>query len=144
MDGFETTRRLRALGSKALIIAFTASVMPDAEQEARAAGADDFLRKPYQEAELLTKIARALDLPHEVEAPSQREDTPAAPLSTLVGQLPAELVQQLREAVLQARKERIERLAEQAARYSEPAARQIQALARQFQYEQLMSALEPS
>jgi CheY-like chemotaxis protein len=146
MDGFETTRRLRAAGSTAFIIAFTASVLTEAEQEALAAGADDFVRKPYRESELLVKIARALKLPHGSEplAAAGASASLSAPLSELIAQLPSELIAQLRVAVVQARRERIERLIEQAATHSGPAAAQLGALARQFQYETLLSALERS
>ena len=60
MGGLEGTRRLRQGGSKAAIVAVTASGMADAEREARAAGADAFVRKPYQEAELLAVIGERL------------------------------------------------------------------------------------
>ncbi|HKU40178.1 MAG TPA: ATP-binding protein, partial [Polyangiales bacterium] len=144
MDGFAATRALRARGSNAAIIAFTASALAESEPDALAAGADAFLRKPYREAELLTCIAQVLGLPCTAEEPSKPapkpEETPA--LATLVSSLPAELVAQLREATIQARAERIERLTERAAEHSEAAAGQIRALARSFQYEKLLAAFE--
>jgi CheY-like chemotaxis protein len=144
MDGFAAMRALRAAGSGAKIIAFTASALAESEPDALAAGADVFLRKPYRESELLSCIAALLGLPCTSEPPAAPTvlPQPAPALSKLVSALPAELVAQLREATLQARAERIERLTERAAVHSEAAAGEIRALARSFQYEQLLAAFE--
>src|SRR5579859_3982089 len=58
MDGHEAIRRIRAeAGGKALkIIAVTASAMDENRQELLGIGADDFIGKPFQEAELFRKI----------------------------------------------------------------------------------------
>jgi CheY-like chemotaxis protein len=58
MDGFEVIRHMRAAGSLAAIGALTASVLPDDEQQAIAAGADFFLRKPFDKRDLLANIAQ--------------------------------------------------------------------------------------
>ena len=47
-------------GSKAAIIAVTASGLADTESEAREAGVDAFVRKPYREGELLAAIGERL------------------------------------------------------------------------------------
>ena len=60
MGGLEGIRRLRQSGSKAAIIAVTASGLADTENEAREAGADAFVRKPYREGELLAAIGERL------------------------------------------------------------------------------------
>ncbi|WP_239027787.1 ATP-binding protein [Geomonas subterranea] len=62
MDGREATRRIRALpeGRDVTIIAVSASVFEEQLREVMEAGADDFLRKPFREEELLEKIARLL------------------------------------------------------------------------------------
>jgi signal transduction histidine kinase len=58
MDGFETLRRLRALPSSATtpIIIVTALSDLASVQRALAAGADDFVTKPYNRLELLLRI----------------------------------------------------------------------------------------
>ena len=48
---------MRTAGSRAAIGALTASVLPDDEQQALASGADFFLRKPFDNRELLARIA---------------------------------------------------------------------------------------
>jgi two-component system sensor histidine kinase/response regulator len=61
INGLETIRRLRAAGSHAAILAVTAGAFGDDERDALAAGADFFIRKPYEKQELLDGIARVLD-----------------------------------------------------------------------------------
>ena len=58
MDGHEAIRRIRAVagGEDTKIIAVTASAMDDNRQELMEIGADDFIGKPFREAELFQKI----------------------------------------------------------------------------------------
>jgi CheY-like chemotaxis protein len=58
MDGHEAIRRIRAMpgGEDTRIIAVTASAMDDNRQELMEVGADDFIGKPFREAELFQKI----------------------------------------------------------------------------------------
>ncbi|WP_300449233.1 response regulator [Accumulibacter sp.] len=62
MDGREATRRIKAAagGHETKIIALTASSFEEQRQEILAAGCDDFLRKPFREAEVLDILARHL------------------------------------------------------------------------------------
>src|SRR4051812_3609707 len=58
MDGHEAIRRIRAAagGLEPKIIAVTASAMDENRQELLEIGADDFLSKPFREADLFQKI----------------------------------------------------------------------------------------
>jgi CheY-like chemotaxis protein/nitrogen-specific signal transduction histidine kinase len=60
MNGLEAIRRLRAAGSRAAIGALTAGAFGDDEREALRAGADFFMRKPFNDRELLDGLARVL------------------------------------------------------------------------------------
>ncbi|MER7521220.1 HAMP domain-containing protein [Streptomyces sp. NPDC126499] len=62
MDGYRTIEEIRRLpGRTGLpIIAVTAKAMPDDRARALAAGADDYLAKPVDEAELMVKIRQQL------------------------------------------------------------------------------------
>jgi len=63
MNGLEAIRRLRAAGSRAAIGALTAGAFGDDEREALRAGADFFMRKPFNDRELLDGLARFLVAP---------------------------------------------------------------------------------
>lgn len=60
MDGYESTRRIRAMGSDCKIIALTASAFASKQEETIEAGCDDYLRKPFKESDLFTKIKEHL------------------------------------------------------------------------------------
>lgn len=58
LDGLEVTRRLRAVGSNAPIVAVTANAFEDDRAACLAAGMDDFLTKPIQPVALNAIIAK--------------------------------------------------------------------------------------
>jgi CheY-like chemotaxis protein len=59
VDGFALARHLRAGGFRAPLIAVTARADAGTEPRARAAGFDDFLRKPVTGAMLAAALVRA-------------------------------------------------------------------------------------
>jgi CheY-like chemotaxis protein/nitrogen-specific signal transduction histidine kinase len=70
MDGYEATRRIRAMQAKlqephasafaCKIIAVSASVIDESETSIRAAGCNDFVRKPFTENNIFAKMATHL------------------------------------------------------------------------------------
>jgi CheY-like chemotaxis protein len=64
MDGVEATRKIRTLpgGDEVKIVAVTASVFREQQQELFDAGIDDVLRKPYRFHEIYDCMARHLGL----------------------------------------------------------------------------------
>ena len=60
VDGLEATRRLRAGGFSAPIVAVTANVSPGDRYRCLAAGMDDFLTKPINRKTLLQALHRWL------------------------------------------------------------------------------------
>ena len=60
MNGIEVIRRLRDAGSTAVIGVLTAGAFGDDEREALRAGADFFMRKPFNDRELLDGLARVV------------------------------------------------------------------------------------
>ena len=141
IGGLEGIRRLRQSGSKAAIIAVTASGMADAESEARAAGVDAFVRKPYREGELLAAIGERLGVcyvygssVHRPPVRVNRDATRRSTLSQRLSSLPPALIDQLREAAIEGRAKRLESLADLVGQHSEGVSAEVRALARDFQY----------
>jgi len=70
MDGFEATRLIRASEEgrqTCKIIAVTASVFLEDQESVAGKGFDDFLRKPYREAELFSLLEKHLGLQFEYQ-----------------------------------------------------------------------------
>ncbi len=82
MDGLELSRRLRAQprGATLRILLTSASVISFNATEARAAGCDDFLPKPFRSADLIAKLGTLLALAwHEVRPASRAPFEPSRP-----------------------------------------------------------------
>jgi signal transduction histidine kinase/HAMP domain-containing protein/ActR/RegA family two-component response regulator len=147
LGGLEAVRRLREGGSTAAIISVTASGLTGVEDDAREAGVDAFVRKPYRDGELLAVIGEQLGIQYIYGSPGQPPsltDGQAAgrlPLSQILRNLPPDLIDQLRDAAIAGRAKRLEFLADQARQHSEDVSTAIRALVRDFQYETLVSAL---
>jgi PAS domain S-box-containing protein len=148
IDGIEAIRRLRLGGSRAVLVALTASSIPESRDLVLKAGGNDMILKPYRERELLAAIGKLLGLQFTVPdgtaaaaSAEQIEKSAAVPLTELLKQVPVELIEQLHEAALQARVGRIEVLAKQVAAHSPRAADEILLLARNFQYDTLLATV---
>jgi CheY-like chemotaxis protein len=147
MGGLEAVRRLRAGGSRAAVIAVTASGLPEPEPEPGSesvdAVVDRFIRKPYLENELFAAIGELLDI-HYLYEPAVRvtsENRTPASLGQQLASVPGELRDQLKEAAIQGRARRLESLADLVAEYSPVAGSEIRAVAKEFEYDTLLSAL---
>ncbi|MBE9046777.1 response regulator [Pleurocapsales cyanobacterium LEGE 10410] len=70
MDGYEATKRIKSQpqGKKTVIIALTASAFEEERVVILSAGCDDFMRKPFQEEELLEKIGQYLNIDYLYQA----------------------------------------------------------------------------
>lgn len=110
MDGYEATRKIRSLEreqGKSLqfpvtIIALTASAFEEEREAILAIGCNDFVRKPFQELELLERIAHYLKVSYtcegEAKESNQTSSTQLTPESLTV--MPNSWVKQLYQAAL--------------------------------------------
>lgn len=106
MNGDEAIRRIRAMpgGKEPKIIAVTASALDENRQELMEIGADDFIGKPFREAELFHKIHTHVGVEYEYaddSAAAPAEEAAELTSESLAG-LPRELIDQMREAVVTA------------------------------------------
>jgi CheY-like chemotaxis protein len=119
----------------------TASTDEATADRVREAGAQQLLRKPHRERELLEVISRLLGVELVAVAPAAANAGPIAPLGSLVHEIPAPLVTALVEAASTARAARILELAAEIERHSPAAAEGIRHLADSFRYAALLEAL---
>jgi PAS domain S-box-containing protein len=152
MDGYEAIRRIRAVagGKAAKIICVTASVFEEKRHAVLAAGADDFLPKPFREEDLFEKIREhaGVDYEYSITMPSlpaaatlAPADGGAAPEIPLV-QLPDGLALALRTAIGEGDMEKVLELTIRIEALSPVAATYLRQLASRFDYEKLAQWLE--
>lgn len=138
MSGLELARRLRAQpgGDRVRLIAMSASVLSLDQTDAFAAGCDDFLPKPFREADLLEKLGRLLHLEWtyaEAGAPP-----PVEPAVRLDAAALAELLACAQRGEIVALRAR---LAELRAQGADPLLATLDALARSYRMEEIRTVL---
>ena len=76
LDGYAATEQIRALpgGDAVKIVAATASVLAEEQDDIRAAGCDDTVRKPFHDYEIFEAMARHLGVEYRYE---EAEGTPS-------------------------------------------------------------------
>jgi PAS domain S-box-containing protein len=149
MDGFETTRKIKQtqLGRNTPIIAVTASTFDEDRKRALDGSMDDFVGKPFHEAEILEKLRNHLH----VEYTYVDDPTTPAPVSlpigagawsrSLLAQAPAELVDRLRSATVAAEYDRALELVSILANTAPTAAEELRRLVRAFDYQGVIDRL---
>ncbi len=72
VDGLEATRQIKSTkqGHETVVIALSASAFDEDREKFLKAGCDDFIRKPYREAEIFDKIAHEFDIEYRYEQTS--------------------------------------------------------------------------
>lgn len=136
--GCEAARRIKATapGRAAVVVALAASGLEAQRDEILAAGCDDFLRKPIDEAQLLQTIARHLGLHHEragaARALAQAERPPRGSPACLG--LPAALHRRLGAALQALDVQAVSQALEEVRACDPPAAERLAAWAEQFDY----------
>jgi DNA-binding NarL/FixJ family response regulator len=105
MDGLEAVQRLRGIEALARIpiIAVSASAFEADRRQALAAGADDFIGKPFREFEMLERVRAVLGIEYVYLASASGEPPESGgPGEALVGGdrevLPTEIAERLRQA----------------------------------------------
>jgi PAS domain S-box-containing protein len=147
MDGHEAIRRIRAMpgGEGTKIIAVTASAMDDNRQDLMEVGADDFIGKPFREAELFQKIHAHVGVEYQYAEDSENGETAEATELTpesLVG-CPRDLIDLMREAVITADLDDLLARIRAVGNNDPGIARRLRRLAEQFEYQKLLDLFGP-
>jgi two-component system sensor histidine kinase/response regulator len=146
MDGAEAIRRIRTSpgGRDIKIISVTAGAFEQDQEEAFAAGADDFLAKPFREAELFGKIGALLGAEYVLSKPAATE--PATEQEPGAGErgeskpadLPPEFVRRMCESLVQADYDIMMRLIDEEAGLAAPTRAELRRCLENFEYTRLL------
>jgi CheY-like chemotaxis protein len=145
MDGYEATKRIKATtkGQAIAIVAVTASSFEEQRAVILSTGCDDFIRKPFREADIFDALRKHLGVSFVYD------ETPALPTSTqidtdaitpdAIAALPTELVANLHQAIIDGDKDLILTLIDQIRYSNKPLANALAALVNNFRYKQLLN-----
>ena len=145
LDGIGAMLQIRAAhGDTVKIIALSASVFADDQQRATSQGADAFLGKPFEQADLLDLIKRLAGVDYVYEGAAAA--APAAsdqqlPSAEETRRLPAALVEALREATVRAAYDDMLSLVEQVAVEDESIGLRLRRLVERYDYATLHTIL---
>lgn len=149
MDGYEATKQIRASlkGQATVILALTASALEEERIIVLSAGCNDFVRKPFREAELFSKMAEYLGLQYVYEEPS----TPSAPNQDLpeltaqaLGVMPPEWIQSIYTAARSGDDEHLHSLILQIPLQHQALIQGLTHLTNQFQFDHITHLAQPS
>jgi signal transduction histidine kinase/CheY-like chemotaxis protein/putative methionine-R-sulfoxide reductase with GAF domain len=148
MDGYAATRRIKASpkGKETVVIALTASAFEEDRETVLAEGCDDFVRKPFREAEIFEVLTKHLNVRFVYEdmieesplnASSEQQLTPEA----LAG-LPADVVNDLHQATLEADAERTLDLIQEIRGHNPMLAEELRNLINDFRFDLVLAWLQ--
>ncbi|PSF39557.1 hybrid sensor histidine kinase/response regulator [Aphanothece hegewaldii CCALA 016] len=145
LDGYEATKQIKITtkGQATAIIALTASVLEEEKAIILSAGCDNFLRKPFREAEIFKMLADHLGVSYICESESVLKQTVSCDQDNRltvseITALPTELLLELRQALLYVDLISINRLVEQIRTIDESLANSIQSYVDNFEYDKLL------
>ncbi len=148
MSGFEAALYIKSKGKGrcVIIIAVTASAFNEYLTKALSAGCDDYIGKPFREAEIYDKIKKYLELDYIYE---KQEVKPARPevktkeeLHDAIVRLPIKLRQRLENAAVSADMEEIEHLINEVRGCDEGLAGWLQAMSEAFNYKEIARLIQ--
>jgi PAS domain S-box-containing protein len=142
MDGREAIGRIRAMagGAALKIIAVTASALDENRLELLAIGADEFISKPFREAELFQKIHVHVGAEYEY-ADDQTAETSTELTASSLAQWPQTLVEAMRDAVVIADLDQLLAKIKEGEANDPDNAKALRRLAEGYQYQKLLDLL---
>ncbi|MBF0287581.1 MAG: response regulator [SAR324 cluster bacterium] len=149
MDGYEATRHIKSSeqGKETIVIAISASAFEDKREEALAAGCDDFIAKPFKEAEIFEKVSKYLGVRYiyndmiAMDGVSSEKSNEKENLYIEIQNLPSEWKMGMKQAIGHLNPRQMNGLIEQVREQDEALANAIKKKIDQFEYEQILRLL---
>ena len=154
MNGLEATRLIRGAAEKSgisppIIIALTASAFNEDRDAVLEAGCDDFVRRPFREAEILGKMAVYLHVEYHYEthsatspSVSDRRGMNKKYFHEELSHLPRPLIEELKSAIELSDMEKMDQLVASIDTYNDDLAAGLKELLNAFQYDRVLSAID--
>jgi PAS domain S-box-containing protein len=156
MDGYETTKRIRELETRnmqhatrnTVIIALTASSLEEEREIVLSAGCDDFIRKPFREAEIFEIMHQHLGIQYVYEEgegqplKGEQQTLEDVLTPTALTALPADIYAELQQAVNVTDPGRVNHLIGRIREYNPPLADILEELMKQFRFDILQTVFE--
>ncbi|TAF57782.1 MAG: response regulator [Oscillatoriales cyanobacterium] len=149
MDGYEATKQIKGTvkGQATAIIAVTASVLEEERAVVSLAGCDDFIRKPFREADIFDALHKHIGVNFIYDEPASNNDLTkvdiqAALSRSVLADLPAELLAELLAASSLCDMNKVDSCIEEIREIDESVAEALAFLAKDFDYAQIVSLIE--
>ncbi|WP_300674544.1 hybrid sensor histidine kinase/response regulator [Desulfoluna sp.] len=151
MNGYDTTRKIKAtpMGEKTKVIALTASSFDDQRTDALASGCDDFISKPFGEAEIFGTMQRHLGVqylyeeepPQSLAADSNGQAT-GLPTPEALALLPESLLKELADAATACDVQGVGTIIDRVREIDGPIADSLATLANSFRYDEILALIK--
>ncbi|TAG95796.1 MAG: hybrid sensor histidine kinase/response regulator [Oscillatoriales cyanobacterium] len=147
MDGYEATKRIKAniKGQATAIVAVSASSAGEAPTVVLSDDCDDFIRKPFREAEILDALHKHLGVRYIYDEPQSAEESTQIQALTpkaLAG-LPVDWLASLEQATIECDLELILTKIEQIRDRNDSLANALTGLANEFLFNQILDLIKP-
>ncbi len=156
MDGYEATKQIKSAlkGQATTVIALTASALEDEKAIVLSVGCDDFLGKPFREADIFATMQKHIGVRYVYDVPSTKSTstnieagvtTPAdvEKLTEGIAALPLDIVTNLYQATINLDLDEMLTLIAQIRQSDDALAHTLADLANNFQYQRILTLTQP-
>ncbi|MGK7900773.1 MAG: ATP-binding protein [Hormoscilla sp.] len=147
MNGYEATKHIKETtkGQATAIVALTASVLEEERAVIISAGCDDFLRKPFREADIFDAMHKHIGVRYVYADPNEAKSeatADAAQLTTAAfAALPPELLAKLKQALVNVDLDLIDSLSSQISKHNPALAQALADAIDNFEYDKILNLL---